>query len=318
MLSALLATTGERSLSQGTELLSVPSANGRLPSRPIVVSGPTDVRLMVRHLPSRGERVPIAAYFHESQWTYPAKSLDRIPHLVSHLETLELCDAAWFNSDFHRQSFLGSAWDHPSPTVRSLAREILPAHAQSQSRLSPVRVGRHPINRSHEFTIAWSARWEREKRPDIMLAVVRHLLDTGMQPPSPYPRSSSSSMAGSTPYRPVNSICHPSEFWISAKEDYELALANSDVWLSTTEHEYYGVSAIEATLLGALPVVPLDLAYRETLPSAIGYPPGDIVLQPNGSRRSTSDPDRYAVLVDWMPNASCRKPRSALRCGDHP
>ncbi|MEZ4520955.1 MAG: hypothetical protein R3A46_04815 [Thermomicrobiales bacterium] len=53
-------------------------------------------------------------------------------------------------------------------------------------------------------------------------------------------------------------------------------MASSDVWLSTAEHEFFGVSAIEAAMLGAIPVVPAALAYPETLPSAFTYQPGDV------------------------------------------
>ncbi|CAN5500274.1 hypothetical protein BH23CHL2_BH23CHL2_28710 [soil metagenome] len=269
----------------------------------ILFSGPADIRLVLLNFPGGKPPAPVVTYMHESQWTYPSDATDRIPHLINHLETVELCDAVWFNSRFHLNTFHDSAMNHPSPTIRSLATDILPVHRKKARVIyPPVHVAVRKIHRSGPFTISWSARWEAEKRPDLMIAVVRTCLDSGLdltlhilgcreEQWTTHPALDDN----------VRSIIHPESGFLERNE-YEAVLAKSDVWLSTTEHEYFGVSAIEAAILGATPVVPAGLAYPETLPSALMYPPGDTVAAANCVRpvASAESPFSGAWRVDAL------------------
>ena len=241
----------------------------------VLFSGPADVRLTLAGLPAGWRELPWIAYFHESQWTYPAGSLDRIPHLINHLETVETCDAIWFNSHFHRDTFGSAALDHPFRSVQRLASEVLRGHWQKTAVVyPPVHVAERPVQRSPHLTIAWSARWEREKRPDLMLQTMRECLDLGLPiklhilgcPPDRW--NDDPAMTAD-----LRAIVDPKSGYLQ-REEYEAVLAGADVWLSTAEHEYFGVAAIEAAMLGATPVVPSGLAYPETLPSALMFPPG--------------------------------------------
>lgn len=241
----------------------------------VLFSGPADVRLTLAALPVGWRALPWIAYFHESQWTYPAGELDRIPHLVNHLETVETCDAVWFNSHFHRDTFRSAALDHPSRTIQRLAGELIPDHWHKTAVVyPPVHVAERPIQRSSHLTVAWTARWEHEKRPDLMLQTIRECLGLGLQ--------LKLHILGCSPdrwnedpaiNRDLHEIVDPLSGYLQ-RDEYEAVLAGSDVWLSTAEHEYFGVAAIEAAMLGATPVVPSSLAYPETLPSALVYPPG--------------------------------------------
>jgi len=47
------------------------------------------------------------------------------------------------------------------------------------------------------------------------------------------------------------------------RTDYEAALCEADVFVSTAEHEFFGLSAVEAALAGAYPLLPERLAYPE-------------------------------------------------------
>jgi glycosyltransferase involved in cell wall biosynthesis len=48
------------------------------------------------------------------------------------------------------------------------------------------------------------------------------------------------------------------------RAEYEAALQEADVFVSTAWHEFFGLSAVEATLAGAYPLMPARLAYPET------------------------------------------------------
>ena len=255
----------------------------------IIFSGPADLRQILSNLPACWKHVPSVAYFHESQWTYPGTDIDRIPHLVSHIETVEIVDFVWFNSRFHQRTFLTSALDHRATTVRSLARSVLLDHwPKTQVVYPPVHVGRHPVTRASNWTVAWSARWERDKRPDIMAAVIEHCLNSGMDIRLLILGCNADTWRGdATLPDSVRAVIDPRSGLLS-RSAYEAGLASADIWLSTAEHEFYGVSAIEAAMLGATPVVPDGLAYNETLPSSLFYPGGNI----------TAAADRIASIVD--------------------
>ena len=49
------------------------------------------------------------------------------------------------------------------------------------------------------------------------------------------------------------------------RSDYEAALSEADVFVSTADHEFFGFSVLEAAAAGAFPLVPEKLAYPETL-----------------------------------------------------
>ncbi|MHC4113503.1 MAG: glycosyltransferase, partial [Planctomycetota bacterium] len=47
--------------------------------------------------------------------------------------------------------------------------------------------------------------------------------------------------------------------------EYETALKEADVFVSTANHEFFGISAVEAGLAGAYPILPNRLAYPEIM-----------------------------------------------------
>ncbi len=49
------------------------------------------------------------------------------------------------------------------------------------------------------------------------------------------------------------------------RSDYETALLDADVFVSTADHEFFGFRVLEAAAAGAFPLVPEKLAYPETL-----------------------------------------------------
>src|SRR5690606_32360878 len=54
--------------------------------------------------------------------------------------------------------------------------------------------------------------------------------------------------------------------FIESADDYRRLVADSDIVVSTARHEYFGVSVVEAMVLGCLPVLPAKLSYPEIVP----------------------------------------------------
>lgn len=247
----------------------------------IVLSGPMNVGALIAALPQDYRGVPRVAYFHESQWTYPSPSNADTGHLlVSHLDALFLCDEAWFNSAFHRDTFRQAALEHPSLRMRRLARNVISDRWQTTRVVYPPVAFQIPDQQRAASTqkqrILWSARWEFDKRPDLFTSAIRALarrrndfelvlLTPGSLPsPDADPRLSS--------LDPFIAIRGP----LVARNDYEAAVRSCDVFVSTADHEFFGMAAIEAAMAGALPILPDALAYPETLPAAWFYRHHDV------------------------------------------
>lgn len=267
-----LALTGHRDISRAIRALDYDRPDA------IICSGPADAVKIAGGLPGDWGRVPLAVYFHESQWTYPDPKLDPRPYVVGHLDALEAADAIWFNSAYHLRVFRLGATTNPSLRVRRLAREIIPAIWHKTRVLHPpVQVDQvaRKCGPADQPVIAWAARWEREKRPDLFVAAILECIDAGLRPRIQLLGipAGVESIAGELPEAFRQKVTPESGF--PTRADYEAALAESDLWISTAEHEFFGVAAIEAAMLGATPLLPRALAYPETLPSAPTYQPGD-------------------------------------------
>jgi hypothetical protein len=71
-------------------------------------------------------------------------------------------------------------------------------------------------------------------------------------------------LAGRSPYTRERFSAHIDRWgYEEDRAGYEAALFEADVFVSTAAHEFFGLSAVEATLAGAYPLVPRRLAYPE-------------------------------------------------------
>jgi glycosyltransferase involved in cell wall biosynthesis len=53
--------------------------------------------------------------------------------------------------------------------------------------------------------------------------------------------------------------------YLESHEQYLKALQQTDIFVSTASHEFFGISVVEAIAAGAMPLVPRRLAYPEVL-----------------------------------------------------
>ncbi len=214
--------------------------------------------------------LPAVVYFHENQLTYPVRQeSERDLHFaLTNLTTALAARQVWFNSAFHRDSFLealvgflGRMPDYQMPDKIASVRSKAHVRPQGISPMPPR--GARPNGPPH---ILWVARWEHDKNPELFFAALRQLVDQGVE-------FRVSVLGQSFGDRPEVFSTAPSwlagriDRWgyLEAREEYERALGEADIVVSTANHEFFGVSIAEAVAAGAYPLLPNRLAYPEIL-----------------------------------------------------
>ena len=117
------------------------------------------------------------------------------------------------------------------------------------------------------FHICWAARWEHDKNPENFFDALRQMRALGV----PFQLSVLGQQYGKSPScfdAARRTFKDEIRYWgYLPRSDYLNALANSDCFVSTANHEFFGISAIEAMNTGCIPLLPNRLAYPEILQS---------------------------------------------------
>ena len=224
--------------------------------------------------------VPLIVYFHENQFAYPDRfGLERDRHFAfTNFVSMIAADQVWFNSRFNRDSMLAALhvqskqWpDYVSQTeIDSLSDKLIVqrpgVEIPSLDWHVVERIRRERIASGQPLHLIWAARWEHDKNPAGLLEALRKLRGQNV----PFRLS----VVGQQ-YRTV-----PEEFETIRTEfadavqlwgyqpdrpSYWKALCESDIFLSTAKHEFFGLAAAEAIASGAYPLLPDRLAYPELL-----------------------------------------------------
>ena len=242
--------------------------------------------------PASLRQIPSVAYFHENQLTYPVQhESERDYHFgYTNMTTALVATRVWFNSAFNRDSFLAAL-----PAFLNRMPDYQPFEAveriSAKSEIRPQGVHAMPPRgerRPGPLRILWAARWEHDKNPKLLFDALTRLRSAGID--------FRISVVG-------EQFRDAPEIFAQAKErfrdhidrwgyqktrgKYEAALHVADVIVSTADHEFFGISVVEAIAAGALPILPRRLAYPEILS---GIPPADEELFfYDGTARSLAD-----------------------------
>ena len=225
--------------------------------------------------PERVRQLPSVVYFHENQLTYPVRhESERDYHFVlTNLTTALAATRVWFNSGFHRDSFLDAL---PGFLKRMPDYQPLDAilRIREKATIQPPGIeaflprGLRPPG---PLRILWAARWEHDKNPETFFDALTLLKSRGidfrvsvvgeqfreMPPAFETARQTFGERIDRWGYQ-------------QSRQDYESALTEADVIVSTAHHEFFGISVVEAIAAGAYPLLPNRLAYPEILAAVNG------------------------------------------------
>jgi glycosyltransferase involved in cell wall biosynthesis len=212
--------------------------------------------------------LPSLLYFHENQLTYPVRVESERDYQfgLTNMTSALAASTVWFNSSFHRDSFL-----HALKTFLNRMPDYQPfdaaTHLEAKSQVFPPGVARFAPRGPRvpgPLRILWAARWEHDKNPEEFFEALGHLRDRQI----PFRISVVGEQFREVPEVFARAREHFADHldrwgYQQDRADYEAALLAADVFVSTAAHEFFGLSAVEATLAGAYPVVPDRLAYPE-------------------------------------------------------
>jgi glycosyltransferase involved in cell wall biosynthesis len=272
--------------------------------------------------------VPCSYYFHENQFAYPVASGQHssIDPLMVQLYGALAADELLFNSRFNQQSFLDGVDallqrlpDHlpenitirlekkcrwlpvpvvvPEPTA-SAQNNIIPLSSTAEASANADVTA---VPRSTPLLL-WNHRWEYDKQPEDFLQLLTVLKRQGI--------AFRLALLGPRPSRVPAALTAIRQQFAEAivvdgrvsREAYIGWLIQADVVVSTAIHEFQGVSVLEAAAMGAIPLVPDALCYREQYPAMCRYPPGDMVAAGRCLVGLLGQPRPELLLRPWLAN----------------
>ena len=225
--------------------------------------------------------VPVLYYAHENQLTYPPPPGEKRDLTYGMINTLSMLCAGTvaFNSRFHLDEFfaeLPRLLKH-FPDYNHL--ETIPA-LQARSRVLPVGLDLRrldccrPSDKAADapLRIAWNQRWEYDKNPSEFFNALYALDALGL----PFELAIAGESFGQQPaefdearVRLASHIVHYG--YAPDLETYARLLWEADLVVSTAQHEFFGISVLEAIYCGCYPLLPRRLSYPELLPAHLHH-----------------------------------------------
>lgn len=211
---------------------------------------------------------PSLLYFHENQFAYPKGHQPQsvVDWQMVNLYSALRADRILFNSHYNQKSFVQGI-ERLFKKLPDLVPKDVPGQLLSKSAVVPVPIHvpeQHDNTRTETLKILWNHRWEWDKNPELLEAIIRRCDQlklnvqfnvTGQQfrqIPEAFDR-----IKKDCPHllRQIG--------FIKEIDEYRRRVSECDVVLSTAIHEFQGVAVMEAVALGCTPLLPESLSYPE-------------------------------------------------------
>lgn len=273
------------------------------------------LRAMLTRLPGWNPQARFCTYFHENQFAYPGRVED--PSILQftsiNFNTALTSDRLAFNSYFNRNSFL----DQSRNVLAKMSEISILEHHQAIAEKSIVLypgidfsvIDTAPVKKSLDSeavpVIVWNHRWEHDKNPEEFFAALLVIKERGH-------RFRLIVLGQSFENRPecfswardvfAREIIHFG--YAQSKEQYGELLRMGDIVVSTSIHEFFGISVLEAVRAGCRPLLPNRLSYPELFDSTFLYPEGNLVEElerviVNGDYLRNEQGVRYTGKYCW-------------------
>lgn len=263
-----------RRMRRGAQELARKAAKLEGPFEFLVASDMLDLPVFLALTRPRFDRVPVMAYFHENQFTYPRLRGTKFNSWFGQINYLTAlaADVVAFNSAFHRLDFLHALRTLAGQPNNWLAEEAID-EIEAKSRVLPVGVELEWLDEHRRERpegppiILWNHRWEFDKSPEMFVRAIEQLDSEGVPfrlaiagDPGANPAPALAELPGRFPGR-----IHHFGF-AESRADYARLLWESSIVVSTTRHEFFGVGMVEALYCGCTPIAPSRFNYPALVP----------------------------------------------------
>ncbi|MCV6625259.1 MAG: DUF3524 domain-containing protein [Cellvibrionaceae bacterium] len=227
-------------------------------------------------------KLPTLVYFHENQFAYPQSGAQH-PAVETQLTSIysALCgNVLVFNSRYNRDSFLAGAGallkKMPDKVPAGIVDQL-----EARARVIPVPLAAAASPPAQDpaapLTIVWNHRWEYDKGPARLLALLQALLNRAERPSLRFHIVGQRFRRCPPQFEQIQGLLEDNGWlgqwgYLPSRQAYWQCLAGSDVALSTAEHDFQGLAVLEAVAAGALPLVPRRLVYPEWFGAEQCYP----------------------------------------------
>ena len=216
------------------------------------------------------QNLPTIVYFHENQFTYPVRVENERDYqfAMTNLTTALAATEVWFNSAFHRDSFLEALEKllkqmpdyQPLESIEKIRSKSV-IHPPGIENIQP-REKREP----GPIRILWAARWEHDKNPDDFFEALHMLKNSGID----FRLYCIGQQFRDTPevfkHARKRFIKHIDQWgFIESRQEYIKTLKQADVIVSTANHEFFGITILETISAGCFPMLANRLSYPELL-----------------------------------------------------
>ncbi|MCR9141908.1 MAG: DUF3524 domain-containing protein [bacterium] len=232
-------------------------------------------------------KIPAAVYFHESQFSYPVRSVpgteakpDEHYPFINYASALA-ADRIYFNSHYHRDDFLKHCREFPGrfPDFReesaaeSLAEKsrVLPLGLEAGREVAKAAADEAEVPglrlaelRSGPPVLLWNHRREHDKNPEdffaAMIALAERGCDFRLVVLGQSFRETPPIFAWARERLGERIVRFESA---ESRADYFRWLLACDLLPVTSKHDFFGAAVIEAMAAGCYPMLPRRLAYAE-------------------------------------------------------
>jgi glycosyltransferase involved in cell wall biosynthesis len=226
-------------------------------------------------------QLPVNLYFHENQFAYPVRKEDeRDFHFgLTNFTSALAADKVAFNTSYNKNTFING--------VRQLLK-ICP-DMKMESMIEQVEAKSTVLHPAIDFSnfseesssgstsggipvIIWNHRWEHDKNPEYFFETLFSLDENNVD-------FRLIVLGQSFERRPTifqeaqqklgHKILHFG--FAESRKKYIEMLSKGNIVVSTANHEFYGISVIEAVRAGCIPLLPNRLSYPELFPEEYLY-----------------------------------------------
>ncbi len=244
----------------------------------VIATDMLDVPAFLALTRPRFGRVPVVYYLHENQFTYPrirGTKLNSWFGQINYMSALA-ADRVAFNSEYHRRDFLGALRTLADQPNNWLVPEAI-AQIEAKSAVLPVGVeleglDAHRVEREPGAPplILWNHRWEFDKSPEMFARVIEKLAGEGLVFGLAIVGEAGFNPSPALPLLAERLADRVAQFgFVPTRSEYAELLWRSDIVVSTTRHEFFGVGMVEALYCGCVPCAPASFTYPEFVPAAL-------------------------------------------------